>query len=85
MIELQQVITSAHFTELQAFARRNTLSGDVWWSAANSMSMLVAAMSGQWVPPEMIVPGQVDPEKLREAKERAAEKAMDRQADRGNE
>lgn len=46
------------------------------------MSMVIAAISGQWIDPALIVPGQVDPEKAQEAKERAAEKAMDRESAR---
>lgn len=46
------------------------------------MSMVVAAITGQWIEPETIIPGQIDVEQLRKAKEEAAEKAMDREAKR---
>lgn len=82
MDELQRTIGSRHFNELAAYAKRNTLNPDQWWSTAQAMSMVIAAISGQWIDPAMIVPGQIDPEKAREAKERAAEKAMDREASR---
>lgn len=44
------------------------------------MAMQIAAMTGQWIDPRMIIPGQVDPEKLRQAREKAAERAMDKSA-----
>jgi len=80
--ELQQQISSRHFTELIAFTNRNTLSPDQWWSTAGAAALVSASMTGEWINPAFLVPGQVDHKKLEAKRQAAAEKALDRKASR---
>jgi hypothetical protein len=66
-----------------AFCNRNTLSPDQWWSAAGGASLVFAGLTGQWIDPAFLVPGQVNSEELKARREEAAEKAMDRKANNG--
>ena len=47
-------------------------------------SNIVNAMSGEWIPPENFVPGQVDIEAQREQRMKLAEERMDRAAQKEN-
>ena len=84
MHELQEQLTSADFSELAAYIRRNTSNPDMWWSQAVQTSNIVNAMSGEWIPPENFVPGQVDIEAQREQRMKLAEERMDRAAQKEN-
>ncbi|MEP0427680.1 hypothetical protein [Rhodopirellula bahusiensis] len=83
MDELQEQISSEHFTELLAFCNRNTLAPDQWWSAAGAASLVFSGLTGQWIDPSFLVPGQVDVDELNERRQEAAEKALDRKASNG--
>lgn len=74
---LQQVIDSKHFTELMAFKRRNTLSPNTWFPAAQ-LARVVAHD-----PPERFVPISLDEDAIRERHAAAAESHMDRDAVEG--
>lgn len=83
--ELQSQISSEHFTELLAFANRNTLSPDQWWSNAFAAAFVFTGITGSWVDPAFLVPGQVDADQLAKKREAAAERAMNRRSgDGGN-
>lgn len=67
-----------------AFAKRNTLAPDTWWSTAQAMSLIVQAISGESIDPKIMIPGQIDIEKRNQDRMEAAERAMNRKAKRGD-
>lgn len=70
-------MTSAEFSEVNEFIRKNTANPDLWWAMAFNTSHIVNALTGDWVDPKFFVPGQVDYEKLRQQKMEQFEKHLD--------
>lgn len=56
------------------------MNPDQWWSTAQAASLISASMTGEWIDPAFMVPGQVDFDEVKRRKEAAAEKAMNRRS-----
>lgn len=75
------MISSKHFTELKAYRNRNTLNPDVWFSTARLCAMQAAANGMESRPIDFVPVNDPTAEARREAKARAAEAMLDRDAD----
>lgn len=79
--ELQREVSSSHFTELKAYKQKNTLNPDQWGSVATGVAFLLSCFGGKWVDPDLIVPGKLNVEQMRNSLTDSAERSMDRQAE----